>query len=304
MTVPGVAPHRHDRLDAMAASVLLLCCALWGFQSVAIKLATPGISPFLQAGIRSVIALAFLWAWSAWRGVRLIERDGTLAAGLFVGVLFALEFAFLYMALNFTTASRAVVFLYTAPFFTALGLHLFVPGERVRRHQVVGLVCAFAGVVAAFADALAFPDATMLLGDALALVAAAGWAATTVVVKGSRLIAISPNRTLAYQLAVSAAALPVLSFAVGEPGIVRLDAVVVGSVLYQAVVVAFASYLAWFWLMRHYPAPQLSAFTFFAPLFGVAGGAVVLGEAVGAGLIVGALFVGVGIWLVNRPARR
>lgn len=303
MTATGAAPLRHDRLDATAASVLLLCCALWGFQSVAIKLATPGISPFLQAGIRSVVALAFLWAWSAWRGVRLIERDGTLGAGLLVGLLFALEFAFLYVALKFTTASRAVVFLYTAPFFTALGLHLFVPGERVRRHQVMGLACAFVGVVAAFADALAFPDATMLIGDLLALVAATGWAATTVMVKGTRLIGISPNRTLAYQLAVSGAVLPALSFLTDEPGIVRLDAVVVGSLLYQAIVVAFASYLAWFWLMRHYPAPQLSAFTFFAPLFGVAGGAVMLGEPVGAGLIVGALFVGTGIWLVNRPHR-
>jgi drug/metabolite transporter (DMT)-like permease len=126
---------------------------------------------------------------------------------------------------------------------------------------------------------------------------------TAVVVKGTRLIAISPNRTLAYQLAVSAVVLPVLSVLAGEPGIVRLDAVVIGSVLYQALVVAFASYLAWFWLMRHYPAPQLSAFTFFAPLFGVAGGALVLGEPVGVGLIVGAIFVGTGIWLVNRPRR-
>jgi drug/metabolite transporter (DMT)-like permease len=291
---------RRQQLDSAAIALMVLLCACWGFNQVAIKLANAGISPIFQAGLRSAGSALLVWAWSAHRGVRLVARDGTLGLGILIGVLFAAEFVFLYWSLIFTSASRAVLFLYMSPFVVALGAHFLIPGERLRRFQVVGLFCAFAGTALAFGDALRFPTYRELLGDGLAFLAAILWGATTVVIKASRLAAISPHRNLLYQLVVSAILLPVLSWALGEPGIVAATPLVLGMLAYQIVVVAFASYLAWFWLISRYPAGRLSSFSFLTPLFGLVAGAVVLAEPIGWALMMALVLVGIGIALVNR----
>ena len=292
--------RRSARLDATAAIALTLLCACWGLQQVAVKLALlDGIPPLLQAGLRSAGAALMVWLWSSWRGVRLFERDGSLGAGLLAAFLFGAEFVLLYRGLELTTASRAVLFLYTAPFVVALGGHLFLPGERLRAVQVVGLVCAFLGIAVAFADALRLPSRRELIGDTLMLGGAVLWGATTVLVKGSRLATISPDKTLLYQLAGSAVMLLPLSWASGEtaaPGPVSLAALG-----YQTIVVAFVSYLVWFWLITRYSPTRLSAFSFLTPLFGMLAGHLILGERISAALIVALALVGTGIYLVNRP---
>jgi drug/metabolite transporter (DMT)-like permease len=197
-----------------------------------------------------------------------------------------------------------VVFLYTAPFMIALGAHWFLPGERLRGLQWLGLACAFAGVVSAFAESLSMPTRSQLIGDGMLLLAAVLWAATTLVIKGSVLAKVSPAKTLFYQLAGSALVLPFVSLALGEPGVIALTPLVLASLAYQVVAVAFASYLAWFWLVANYPAGRLAAFSFLTPLFGVLAGALLLSEKVSSALAAALLLVALGIWLVNRPTKR
>ena len=285
----------------MAAVVLL--CAIWGFTQVAIKMANAGVSPMMQAGLRSAGSALLLWAWSAGRGVPLFRRDGSLGHGAVIAVLFAGEFILIYGGLVFTTAARSVLFVSTAPFVVALGAHVFVPGERLTRRKVIGLTCAFAGIVVAVADALRLPTRTELVGDLMVLGGAICWGATTVAIKARRGVALTPNKTLFYQLAGSALLLFPLSVAIGEPGLVDPSPLVVGSLLYQIIVVAFASYLAWFWLLARYPASQLSAFSFLMPLFGMAAGALLLGERVGVALAGAMALVALGIYLVNSGQR-
>ncbi len=198
-----------------------------------------------------------------------------------------------------------VVFVYLAPVLTALGLALAVPGERLAPLQWAGVLLAFAGLVTAFADGFGAPGRSTLLGDSFGVIAAALWAATTVLVRGSRLSRVSAEKTLLYQLAVSALLLPLAAWAVGEPGVIRVDAIAVGSLLFQGAVIAFASYLAWFWLLTRYYAGRLAVFSFLAPLFGVAFGVMLLGERLSPTFAVAALMVGAGIGLVNlrRQAR-
>ena len=286
-------------LDARAYALLLLCTMLWGLQQVAIKLALPAVSPLTQAAIRSALAAVLLLGWAKWRGIPLFGRDGTLVAGLAAGVLFAGEFCFIYSGLAHTSASRMVVFVYLAPVLTALGLALVVPGERLAPLQWSGVLLAFAGLVVAFADGFGAGSRATLLGDSFGVIAAALWAATTVLVRGSPLARVSAEKTLFYQLAVSALLLPLAAWAIGEPGVIRLDAVAVGILLFQGVVIAFASYLAWFWLLTRYYAGRLAVFSFLTPLFGVAFGVLLLGERLGPAFVVAALMVGAGIGLVN-----
>jgi drug/metabolite transporter (DMT)-like permease len=281
-------------------AVLLLLCAIWGFTQVTIKLANEGFSPLFQAGLRSAGSAVLLWAWSTASGVPLFRRDGTLGHGAVIAALFAAEFILIYLGLALTTAARGVLFVYTAPFVVAIGAHFFVPGERLRGVKSVGLACAFAGIAIAFADGLRLPTRRELLGDTMVLAGAVCWGATTVVIKASRHVHLSPNKTLFYQLAGSAVVLIPISIAVGEPGVMNPTAVALLSLGYQVVVVAFASYLAWFWLLARYPASELSAFSFLTPLFGMAAGGLVLGERIGSALAVAMALVAVGIYLVNR----
>ncbi len=285
-------------------ALLTTLCASWGLQQVAIKVAAAGISPLLQAGLRSVGAALLVLAWMRLRGIPVLDRDGTLGWGIAAGLLFAGEFLLIYWGLEFTSASRAVIFLYLAPFVVALGARLFLPGERLVALQLAGLGCAFAGLLATFGESLSAARGRVILGDAMLIGAAVLWGATTVLIKASPLIRIAPSKTLLYQLAVSGLVLPLGSLALGEPGLVRLTPLIVASVAYQAIWVAFVTYLLWFWLVQRYPAPRLASFTFLTPLFGVLAGWALLAEPLTGGLLTGLVLVGLGIYLVNRPVRR
>jgi len=293
--------RRRHEIDALAAGLMILFCAVWGLNQVSTKVANAGISPIFQAGLRSLGACVLLWAWSYWRGVRLFDRDGSFWPGLLAGLLFALEFAIIFVALNHTTASRAVVFLYCAPFVVAIGTHWLVPAERLRWAQIAGMILAFGGIVVAFGEGFTGATGNTLLGDAMMLAGGVIWGATTVVVRVA-LSGVSANKVLFYQLAVSAVGLIALSLVLGEPGFTHPTALVWAAFAWQVVIVAFGTYLGWFWLIARYPAAKLSAFSFLAPLFGLIFGAVLLGERVTTLLILAMALVAIGIWLVSRKS--
>ena len=297
-----MAASERRPVDALAVSTMIVLCMCWGFQQVTIKIAAAGVSPIMQAGLRSIIATALLLVWARLRRIPLLRRDGTLKGGLAAGALFAAEFVFIYAGLAHTSASHMVVFIYLAPCLTALGLQWFVPGERLSAGQWSGIALAFLGVALAFADGFMRAEGATLLGDAFGVIAAALWAATTVLIRATRLSSVSATKTLFYQLGLSALMLPLASLLAGEPGIFALTPKVVASLAYQSVIVAFASYLAWFWLLTRYLAGRLAVFSFLTPLFGVAFGVVLLAEPLSAVFLGAALLVGAGIVLVNRPA--
>jgi drug/metabolite transporter (DMT)-like permease len=292
--------RQHTDLDASAMAIMTLLCALWGVNQVTIKVANTGISPILQAGLRSAGASFLVWGWASWRGIRLWQRDGTSGVGLLVAALFAAEFALLNWGLVYTTASRGVLFLYTAPVVVAVGAHFFLPGERLRPLHILGIACAAGGIAITFSDALILPTGHQLVGDVLVLLAAVCWGATTIIVKASRLSRASPHRVLLYQLAGSAVLLLALSPAMGESGFGEVTPLVVAALGFQIVVIAFASYLTWFWLVSRFPAFKLSMFSFLAPLFGLLAGGLLLGERITAALALAMVLVGAGIYLVNR----
>ena len=303
-----MSPQRHEHLDGRATAILLACCLFWGFQQVLVKATLPELPPVFQAGVRFVCAAVILYGWCRWRGVRLFERDGSLWPGLLVGLLFAGEFAALYLGLQHTTASRLTTFLYTSPFWVALLLPLFVPAERLRGLQWLGLACAFAAVAFALREGFVHPEpGVSAQGDLLAVLAGALWGLTTVSIRATAVGRIAAEKALFYQVSVSAVTLPLLSLALGETWVWHWSAFAATSLALQTVVGAFASYLAWMWLLVHYPATKISAFVFLTPLFALVFGALWLGEPVTPSLVLALALVAVGIVLVNRqpttPAR-
>ena len=292
--------RRKTQLDALAISLLLGCSLFWGFQQVLIKATLAEIPPMFQASLRLWGAIALLWLWCLARGVALFRRDGSLVAGLLAGGLFAAEFACIYLGLQATSASRLTVFLYTSPFWVAVLVPLWVTSEKLHGWQWLGLICAFAGVVFALREGFTGPGTATLRGDMLALAAGMFWGLTTVVIRASMLAKISAEKLLFYQLAVSAVTFPLLSLALGEAWVWHFSPFAVTSLLLQTVVGAFASYLAWMWMLGRYPATKVSVFVFLTPLFALLFGALWLKEIVTPGLLAALAAVAVGIVLVNR----
>jgi len=298
--------ERKTRLDAPAVTCLLICCLLWGLNPVAGKVALPEVTPLQQATLRSLGAALLVWAWARWRGVPLFARDGTLPGGVLAGLLFAAEFAAIFVGLQFTSASRMVVFLYSSPFVVALGMPFITRSEKLAPLQLAGLVVAFAAVAWAFSEAFHAPVAgsRQWLGDALGMAAALLWGATTLTIRATRLGSAAPEKTLFYQLAVSGVALLAGALWQGAPWRTDLSPLVLTSLVFQTVVVVFASYLLWFWLMRHYPATRLAVFTLLTPVFGLLLGALLLNEAITPRLVLALAAVAAGIVLVNQPSSR
>jgi len=291
---------RKDHLDTLAVTLLVFCCAFWGLQQILIKTTVGEVPPLWQASIRMAGAVVLLWAWCAARGVKLFERDGTLPGGLLAGALFAGEFTCIYIGLQHTSASRLTVFLYTSPFVVALLLPRWVPKERLHGVQWFGLALAFGGVVVAFSESLGHSSRDMLLGDALALLAGLLWGLTTLAIRTTRLATASAEKTLFYQIAVTAALSPFLSLLLGETWSFSYSGYAWFSVALQTVIGAFASYLAWMWMLRHYPATRISSFTFLTPLFALIFGVALLKEPLTLQLMLALAGVGLGILLVNR----
>lgn len=286
-------------LDAGASALIVFMCFFWGLNQVAIKFSLPDVPPLMQVTVRSGGGLLLVLAWAWFRGVKLFERDGTLIPGIISGILFGLEFAFIFPGLQFTTASRASLFVYTAPFFVALGAKWFIPNERIGTLQWLGLALCFTGLIAAIGIPQANVDAKVLLGDGLVLIGAALWGATTLVVKATKLSAIAPEKTLIYQLAFSVPIFIVLSFVMGE-SVSHAPGAVAGWWLFYQVLVVGLTFPVWFTLIQRFSATRVSAFTVLTPLFGVAAGCVLLGEPFTAAFAIAVVLVAAGLVLVNR----
>jgi drug/metabolite transporter (DMT)-like permease len=290
---------RKEHLDSLAVGILLVCCMFWGLQQVLVKSIMDEVAPLFQASLRCMGACVLLLVWCRVRGIRLFERDGSLWAGLLAGGLFAAEFACIYLGLRYTTASRLTVFLYTSPFWVAALVPLFVKSERLRPLQWLGMACAFVAVAFAMREGLGAGNSSAL-GDLLGLAAGALWGLTTVSIRANNLTRISPEKLLFYQIATTAVAVPWISFALGETWSLDWSPMAWGSMLAQTVIGAFASYLAWMWMLGRYPATKISVFVFLTPLFALLFGTLWLGESATPTLLMALGLVAVGIVLVNR----
>jgi drug/metabolite transporter (DMT)-like permease len=285
-------------LDLKAVFVLTVLCALWGLNAVAIKVSNAGISPIFTAALRSVIATVCLMLWMRSRGLALFPSK--VFDGFIIGLLFGLEFGVLYSALLYTTTSSAWILLYTTPFFHALGAHFLLRGDPLTFNKTAGLAVAFFGILYLLGRHMDIPSHRELLGDLLALGAAVLWAATTIYVKKSLVGTVTPYHTLFYQTVFSIPILFALSAWFEKSPVQEISPLVLISVAYQSIVVAFLSYLLWFSLVHKYSVSRLSAFTFLTPVFAAIAGTLLLKEPLTARTLISLGLISSGIYLVNR----
>ncbi len=288
---------RKDALDGTGTAVLLGVTLLFAANQALIKITAEGLQPVFLAGLRSALAVGFVWAWMRWRGIGLHITRAVVPAGLLIGVVFAAEFLFLFLALDLTTLGRASVLFYTMPLWLALMAHAGL-GERITPRQGLGLAVAFAGAALAILSRGA-GGAGSLAGDLAALAGAVGWAATAYVARRPAMAAVGPERQLFWMVAVSAPVLLLASPLFG-PLVRDLQPVHLLWLVVQAAVVVTGGFITWLWLLSRYPAAVVASFSFLTPVFAMALGAALFGESVDGWLVAAALGVGAGIVLVNR----
>lgn len=297
-------PASRQPLDLFALAALLVLCASWGLQQVAVKLALPGFPPLTQLALRSAGATVIvLGALALTRRRDLLKPHGAAGWGLLAGALFAAEFILIYVGLQWTDASRSAVFIYTAPFFVAVGARWLLPEERLRPAQWAGLVLCFVGVVVALGTPGVSASARAFTGDLMLLAAGALWGATTLAIKASPLRRVPPEKVLLYQLVVATAGAGAAALLLGER-IAAPPAVSWWALAYQTAWVGGVTLLLWFRLLLRYPASLMQAGTSLTPLFGVLGAALILGEPLTAPFGLAVLLAVAGLVLLNLPARK
>lgn len=296
---PGGPELTKDRLDTFAISILLMLCVFLGIGQVAMKVANAGISPILQGGLRSLIAMVLVGLMCAARGISLRMKPAVLLPMVVSALFFTAEFALLYPGIERTTASRAVVFLYTSPFVVAAGAHFLIPGDRLTWSKSLGLLCALAGVAIVLAGRETSGESS-LTGDLLCLASGVAWGGLTLSVRATRLATERPERVIFMQHLICGVLMCLLSWTLGERGIIDLSPLVLGAFAYTVIFVAFITFTTSLWLMTRYPASRVMAFLMLTPAFGVAAGVLLLGEPLTVNLGVGVVIVIAGLWLVNR----
>ena len=270
-----------------------------GGQQVAIKVGNDELAPIYQASLRSIIAASLMTAWFVLRGPPIWQFGVSLWQAAALGALFSLDFALLFVGLDLTTASRGTVLYYTAPIMIAAGTAILLPAERIGKVGVLGLCMAFAGVALVLWRSNEGHDGSFT-GDLLALGAAAAWALTILLIKTTSLVEVPARAALYFQLLGSAFLLPALSLAMGESWVVPRRAETLLALSFQSVLVAFVSYLIFFWVLKQYSASKLSAYSFLAPIFGVMFSWLVLGDTITGAFAVGAVLVISGLILVAK----
>ncbi|WP_292358761.1 DMT family transporter [Mesorhizobium sp.] len=285
-----------------AAAIMVGLTLSWGMNYVAAKVSYAGYDPVFVSIARSILGGLCVFGWCRLRGIKLFQADGTLVAGIVAGVLFGVEFLFLYVGLEYTTVARNTLLVNIMPFWVLIGGH-FLLGERITTRKLTGLVLAFCGLVAVFIDGIVAGNNATLTGDLLSLGAGILWALTSIVIKRSKLAGTSAEKLLLYQLA-GAAVVGALVMPFAGPPIREIAALPTLALLFQSFYIVAFTYVLWFWLLTRYPAAGLSSFAFLSPVFGVLCGAVLLGEPLTVRIFLALGLIAAGLIIVNRTARR
>lgn len=294
--------HRKTSIDLLGAVLLITIMATLGLNQVAIKYVNGGITPLMQAALRSLCACPLIFLYMLYRNKPIDLSKAILIPGIAAGLCFAIEFALLFNAIDYTSVGRTTIFFYTMPFWVAVGAHFLIPNEQMTVTKLAGLVLACVGVAIALSSNEQPASPNALIGDLMSLLGAMFWAAIALIARTTKLSTVSPELQLLYQLVVSAVLLMPLALFAGE---LFREPTTIHWLIFsaQVIFVVCISFVVWFWVLSVYPASDMASFGFLAPLFGVIFGWYFLNETITWAIIVALVLVAVGIVLVNKKPK-
>lgn len=298
MEKTGTSVLPSEDVNVKAVLILLLLACLWGGNAVAVKIGLIYTRPFLLAGFRFALGALVIGLWGIFSKIDLKPRRGEISSLVILSLLFAAQICTFTLGVDLTLAGRASLFINTYPFFVAILAHFFISNDRLNIRKALGLILAFLGVFAIFRDKIA-DGGSRATGDSLMLIS--GFLLGVLGVYTKKLVQrINAYKLLLWEMIL---ALP-LFFGLGMifersySHIISLSLIL--SVMYQGIVVAGFCFVAWTLLLKRHSASKVSAFMFATPLFGVGLSSLILREPVTLYLVIGAILVASGIYVVNK----
>ena len=293
--------QKKTKIDAFGAIALIAFSLLLGINHVVIKIVNIGLNPIFFAGIRSFIAFIFIIIWMKLINKPIVFNRESLKISFIAGVIFALEFLFLFLALDFTTVSRNSIIYYSMPLWLTILLFFTKSNEKISLLKFLGLILAFIGVVLSVTNfkinlILNSPN---LIGDILAFLAALFWALLIIIAKNSSFNKVSPEMQLLWMVMVSGPILTIFSLFIEDP-IRNFQLIHIWGILFQSIIVVAGGFLFWLWLLSKYPASGVASFSFLTPIFTIFFGWLILSEVMTIDFYIAAFLVISGLILINR----
>ena len=294
--MPEPEPETTHRLDLLGVSGVMLCCALWGGNAVAVKFAVPDVPPVGCAALRFVLALPLVAGVCRMAGQPLwAGRRGLWGLLIVHAMLAVVQIGTFNWGTSLSLASRAAVFINVHPLVVA-PLSWLVLGERMGGRGMAGIASAAIGVAVLLSSA--FEPGGSVAGDALVLISGVIFGCQTIAQK--RTFPVIPPATLLFSQYVLA--IPMFlaySLAIEGASSYEFTTGAIWGLLFQGLAVSGVCFSTWFLLLRRYPANRITTLAFMTPLFGVGFGALFRGEPLRWELIAAGALVGLGIYLVT-----
>ena len=289
----------NENVTIKAVLLLLLLACFWGGNAVAMKIALQEMPlPFILAGLRFALGALVIGLWGILNRIDLKLRRGEVSSLLILSLIFTAQMCTFNLGAKFTRAGRVSLFINTNPFFVAILAHFFIRNDKLNIRKVLGLILAFCGIYVIFRDKIGF-NSLRVVGDSLVLVS--GFLLGVLTVYTKKLVQrINAYKLLLWEMIFGLAPFFGLSLALerSSPHTISLNLIL--AIIHQGAVVAGFCFVAWTLLLKRYSASKLSAFLFTTPLFGVGLSSLILQEPITAYLIVGAILVAGGIYVVNK----
>ena len=288
-------------IDTFGAICLIGFSVLLGINHVVIKVVNSGLQPIFFCGLRSAIAALCILIWMKYKKIPIHFPITDWNIGILAGTIFAAEFLFLFLALDYTTVIRNSIIYYSMPLWLSLLAHFFLPNETITRIKLVGLILAFVGVIWAILSREDTSTDYTIFGDLCALGGAIGWAAIILLARGSSFAQIKPEMQLLWMTLVSTPMLIIVSLFFGDL-IREFKFIHLYGLLFQSIIVVAMGFIFWLWLLSIYPASGVASFAFLTPIFGMAFGWLILKEQLSSNVIIAAGLVIIAIYLINKPS--
>ena len=299
----------YSRPAVLIASALL-CCALWGSASPAIKIGYrllevqgvpstilfPGVR-FFMAGVITVLIYSIARRKFLYPKKENIPRVLTVSAFQTV-----IQYIFFYIGLANTTSVKGTIASGSAAFFSVLVASLIFRQEKLTVKKIVACLLGFAGIIIVNLNGLTLN--MNFLGDGFVIFSAVSYAVSSVLIKRFSKYE-DPVVISGYQFIVGGAFMIILGLSLG--GSFSLSSFGGVMLLVYLAFLSAIAYALWGLLLKNNPVSRVSIFSFTTPIFGTLLSVLLLPDSNGVetvNLIITLVLVSAGIFLLNYQAAR
>ena len=257
---------------------------------------------FTTVGFRFTIASLAISLWAKITGQHFRIKKGQVLQLLIISTIFTVQLSLFYYALSKTNASRSTLLVNLQPFFVLFLAHYFIPGDRITKRKILGIIMGFTGIVFVFLEQENVTT-DFQIGDLIVLLVSFIWSCSAVYTK--RIIEnFEPFHLALYPMVFGLPFFYIEAFLWDSTLIGDLNPRVLGALLYQGLVTASFGFVAWNSLLQRYSAVSLHSFIFIMPIAGVFLGGLLLGEPITYNIIIALLFIVAGILVIHLKQKR